>query len=178
IAIRCKEWDEVEKYLSVLEQIASSEDFHHRKASYLAARNRVEEALVEAEIACNNESPRFETLARKADLLIECNHTERAKLAIDELVPRSRMKRDVKIGLQCKFLLRQDNWREAEILWMKLSRPDIPVPVHQALKKEILNQELADPMTSPVKREEIQAELAVIGEPFQLLLVETGDGED
>lgn len=176
IAIAEGDWNTAEPYISELEHIATREDFHYRRATLRSARRQWTEALQDAEVSCASVPPRFECMAQRADILIELSRLPEAASAIEALVPIGVVKRDVKMGLKCKLLLRQGKWQEAKVLWQGFHQKESPVA--QALQKEILKQKVADIMTAPADRKEASQELEKIGEPVQLPLVVTDDDEE
>ena len=175
IAIAEKDWETAERYVSNLEHIATTEDYHHRRATLRAARNRLQWALQDADIACSGTPPRFEAMAQRVDILIELGRFPEATASIEDLVPSSLTKRDVKTGLKCKLLVRQGKWREAEVVWQGLHQKELPV--QQRLREEILHYKVEDRMTAPADRKEALQELQEIGEMVQLPLVVSEEEE-
>jgi hypothetical protein len=67
---------------------------------------------------------------------------------------------DVRLGLRCKYLLRQALWRDAERLWEELSEKRSAV--HAAVRKEILVQKIADKTTSIAEKNNASLELLTL----------------
>ncbi|MCX6008050.1 MAG: hypothetical protein NTZ34_12440, partial [Chloroflexi bacterium] len=177
IAIAERDWPEAERHVSVLEHIATKQDFYYRRSTLKSAGGQWIPALQDIENSLKESTtPRFEIVAQKADILIELGHFPDAAAAIDTMIPSSPVKRDVKSGLKCKLLLRQGKWPEAEIVWAGLGQKS--EPVHKVLRKEILILKAADIMASPTEREDASKELALIGEPVQLLLSDVSEDID
>jgi tetratricopeptide (TPR) repeat protein len=176
IAITEKDWGAAKRYVSELEHISSSEDFHYRRATLRAACNQLSEALQDAEVSCGSVPRRFEAMAQRADILIGLGRFPEATSAVEELVPVGVAKRDVKTGLKCKLLLKQGKWREAEVVWQALHRKELPV--QEGLRKDILLQKAEDKMTGPADRNQALDELKRIGAVIQLPLVISEEEEE
>ena len=144
-----------------------------------AAQEQWSDALTSAQIACGSDSPSFEALTQRVDILIELSEFEEAEKAIDALKPFGVAIRDVVTGLRCKLILRSGTWSEAELIWQRLTRKDLPV--HLAMRADILTKKVADPMTSPVDRKDANSELNRIGEQIKIpkaALYEDHEGDD
>jgi thioredoxin-like negative regulator of GroEL len=176
IAIAEKNWPEAEKYLADMEHVSSNEDYLYRRATYESARGNKEKALEDLVVAAASEKRNFEAIAQKADILIELRRFPDAEAAIDSLAPGGLIKKDVKIGLRCKMLLRKGKWPEAEVVWKDLNQKDLPV--HQSLKREILVQKIADKMTSTLVRVESEHELSTMGGITQIPLIVSDNDAD
>lgn len=176
IAITCKDYEAAEQYISDLEHIGTKEDFRHRLASLKAARRRWNEALADVEVACRSDSPRFEALTQRAEILIELSRFPEAEERIRELDPFGVRQRDTKTRLRCMLSLRLGEWREAEVIWKQLRHPE--EPLHLGLRKEILRQKIEDPMTGPADRKDAASELERIGEQVELPLALAEDEVD
>ena len=176
IAIERQSWGEIEELLKLLATIDSEQSFRHRQATYRAKRGRLVEALEDAQFACATPKPRFEMRAQLADILIESRKFAEAVEVIDKLPARVDWQADIQVGLRCKCLLRQAKWREAEAVWNQLTRKTLPV--HQALRREVLKQKVADSLLSPVEREKAEEALAELSGDLPLVLGLDSDGED
>jgi tetratricopeptide (TPR) repeat protein len=160
IAIAQHSYADAESYIDQLRRVRADADYHHRLATLLNARRKFSEALPHAELALQGPRKRFEVETTFVDTLIEVQNFGRATLLLDELDQRERYaneKKDVRIGLRCKLLLRQKKWRQAEDIWEALV--DKSRPVHLALRIEILQQKIADLTVSPGIRAESTVEL-------------------
>jgi uncharacterized protein HemY len=161
IAIHTRD-DSVETYLSGLEEV-DTRAFYHRRATLRSELGQWELALADAEIACDTESPRFEALAQRAHIRIEKGQLSAAEARIRDLAPFEMPQQDVKHGLQCKLHLRRGEWQRAEESWRRIYNKSLPV--HRALRAEIVRQKSQDTMVAPAKRRDALAELAQLGEP-------------
>jgi hypothetical protein len=135
-------------------------DYHHRLATLLNAKHESKKALEHARKASRNPRARFENKTTLINTLIEVKQFKEAEQALDQLDQTYHLeddRRDVRLGLRCKCLLRQARWFEAEPLWHALS--DLDSPVHLALRKEILQQKIADKRTGLADRNEATLEL-------------------
>lgn len=142
--------------------------YHHRMASYLKQRvGNLRGALNEAECACNVNSPRFEALAQKADIIVELDLPEALK-EIDKLEPYDLDKQDVKVGLKCKYYIKQNQWRRAETCWNDIRQKDSPI--HKSLYYDILRMKSADPLLGLIERSKILQELGTISVQINLPL--------
>lgn len=140
-----------------------------------AARGKWPEALRDAEVACGVSNPSFQAFAQKADVLIEMSDFPAAETVLDGLRPPNAMKRDVKIGLKCKLLLRQKKWREAEAQFNGLLEKESSVA--RMIRKEILEQKVMDTKVPKEERESAKLELKRIGELLQIPLVTDDEDE-
>lgn len=160
IAIDKNELAEAEKYVEQLRRLKADADYHHRFATLLNARHKSTEALTHARKASQGPRARFENKTTLINTLIEVKQFKEAEQALDQLDETygfEEDRRDVRLGLRCKFLLRQNKWPQAEPLWEELHEKDSPV--HAALHKEILQQKVADRKTSVADRNEAALEL-------------------
>jgi tetratricopeptide (TPR) repeat protein len=114
--------DEAEKTIDRLQRCDIDERFiHHRKARFLSSKFMWENALAEAEAACNTGYSPFEAYAQRIDILIERNRFPEATEQLDNLKRKFRThNREVQIGLHCKLLFRQGKWEEAKAVWDSL----------------------------------------------------------
>ncbi len=152
IAIDKNQLDEAEKYVEQLRRLNALNDYHHRQATLLNARHRSQEALGHARKASQDVRARFENKTTYIDILIEVKKFNEAESELDRLYAKHSLeedRRNVLLGLRCKWLLRQGMWSQAEPIWESLSDKDRPV--HLAIRKEILQQKVNDrklPLTS------------------------------
>ncbi len=125
--------DDAEEIIKLLERYDLSKRFvHHRKAALLCKKSLWDLALIEAGAACGTGFSPFEAFAQQANILIELNRFGEAKSAIEELERKFRTQgRDVRHGLSCKLLLRENLWREARSVWDQLE--DKQKPIHRRL---------------------------------------------
>lgn len=177
IAILQEQYEKAEQILDELRRLGEDEDYHHRLATLLSAQKKFDEALEYARKAASGKNKRFEVLAHLADVLIEIDDFEAARQQIDSLDESYKIgtiRRDVRLGLRCKLLLRSGDWRPAETAWAEIH--DKNRPVHRALRAEILRQKIADPSTTPGQRAIAEDELEQMGEQKELFDVEeTGE---
>jgi thioredoxin-like negative regulator of GroEL len=160
IAIDRNELTEAEKYVEQLRRLNADTDYHHRLATLLNAKHKSKEALAHARKASQNPRARFENKITLINTLIEVEQFREAEEVLnglDEIYKREDDKQDVRLGLRCKCLLRQRKWSEAEPLWEALS--DKASAVHAALRKEILQQKVADRRTALTDRNVANLEL-------------------
>jgi Tfp pilus assembly protein PilF len=160
ISIDKGELGEAEKYVETLRRLNAGEDYHHRQATLLNAKHKSGDALKHARIAAQTPRARFESVTTFINTLIEVKQFKEARQQLDQLDQNYKMEEDrtdVRLGLRCKYLLRQGLWKEAEPLWEGLS--DKKSAVHGALRKEILTQKIADKNTSIAERNRASLEL-------------------
>lgn len=164
VAIKSGDLDEAEPYIESLRRMGATDDYHHRKATLLSARKRPDEALPFARLAAqahSNRRQRFEIEATLINILIDLKKFEEAEDRLDHLDKKYKAelsRRDVRLGLRCKLLLRQDNWREAEPIWKELEEKNNPV--HEGLRRELLEQKTKDRLLGKEERELAKAELS------------------
>ena len=137
VYIDCHQLADAEDTIKSLDRYDHLRRFiHHRKAALLLQKGLLDLAIIEAESACTTGFSLFEAFAQRANILIELGRFEMARQAIEEIESRFRTQRkDVRIGLSCKLLLREGHWREAKALWDQLS--DKHKPVHRKLLLKI-----------------------------------------
>jgi tetratricopeptide (TPR) repeat protein len=178
IAIRSKNFKAADEILRDLERVEDKrENFLHRRAMYFAAKRQFELAIKDADEAARRQPPLHEILSSRVDILIELGRYPEAAKALDELEGqfRSKVLRNVRSGLRCKMALRQGDWRTAELLFEKITSPDLDV--HQKLLFEILRQKTLDGSLSAKEQEKAKAQLLAlsskidnIDEAFQRLV--------
>ncbi len=153
-AIEAELYDEAARYLEDLKRFKEDTDFHHRAAILLSAQGDFAEALRHAELAVQGSRSRFEAMANLADILIELREFDRAANQLDSLDARFAVdptKNDVRAGLRCKLLVREQNWRLAEQILAQTV--DQATPHYRALRADILVLKVKDPGVSPGERE-------------------------
>jgi hypothetical protein len=125
-------------------------------------------ALVEAESACGTGVAAFEAYAQKIDVLIDKQEFEAATFVIDELKQRfGKSRSDVQTGLQCKLLIRQRRWREAQVVWQTLLEKALPV--HRAMFRQILLLKAEDTDLAGSERQVARFEAQEIRSNWQVL---------
>ena len=118
-------------------------------------QGQLDQALVEAEIACNCERPRFDMIVQKADILIDLNRSE-AESEITRLNPGFAVNSDMKKALVCKLHVKKGEWGPAEKLWRSIWQKNHPS--FQTIRKEMLLKKVEDPMLDLIEREQIDKE--------------------
>jgi len=154
VYLDCGEVAEADEVVRLLERYDLSKRFiHHRKAALQSRRELWDLALIEAEMACSTRFSPFEAFAQRANILIELDKFDAAKLAIEELEKKFRTQgKDVRQGLSCKLLLREGRWREARTVWDQLT--DKNRPVHRKLLLSIYSAMSADMSLSLSQRDD------------------------
>lgn len=150
--------EKAEEYLNTLEKVDIDERFiHHRKASLMQRKGQYQEALIEAEAACRTQYSPFEAYAQKIDILIEIHQIDEAKREIEELTRRfPRHQQDVRHGLRCKILLREQKWREAQTVWNMIEEKKEPVNRYHLMR--ILELKSEDNSINLSERSQARAE--------------------
>ncbi len=158
-----------EAALSRLEAADAAERFiHHRRATYYLHIDDFDRALDAANDAVNVGHAKFEAYAQRAGILIEAGRFIEAAQAIDETSTRfPRDRNDVLIGLRCKNLTRQGQWREAMQVWRQLESKN--KPVHQGLKRAILVLKAKDYSVALFERQSAIREAESILEELEAL---------
>jgi len=163
IAIARGDLEEAETYVEQLRRLKADADYHHRMATLLNARHRSTDALTHARAASEAPRARFENKTTLINTLIEVKNFSEAQRALDRLDEEYKFEEDrsdVRLGLRCKCLLRQEKWSQAEPIWEGLS--DIGSPIHAALRKEMLKQKIADKKTTLAERNDANLQLAAL----------------
>jgi len=169
ISIARRDFGKAKGYIDTLEHIASPDIFHLRRSMYYVALGKLPAALADAESACSGAKPTFEAFCQKADVLIEMGDFTGAEKIVDELRPPNNVKHDVKIGLKCKLLLKQNRWEEAGTQFNYFHNKELPPS--RMCRKEILQQKIADPRTKGEERESAIVELKKIGSLLNLPII-------
>jgi len=156
VYLECGQVAEADDVVRLLERYDVSKRFiHHRKAALQSRRALWDIALIEAEAACSTGFSPFEAFAQRANILIELDRFNPARLAIEELEKQFRTQgKDVRLGLSCKLLLREKHWREARTVWDQLT--DKHKPVHRKLLLNIYSAMSADMSLSLSQRDDAQ----------------------
>ena len=95
--------------------------YHHRNATFLAKKGQFELALVEAESACESEFAQLSAYTTKADILIELRKFKEAEEVLAYIYMHfGSQAKDIQLGVRCKLLVRQGNWREAKAVWLQI----------------------------------------------------------
>lgn len=165
LAISTGNYSDAKEYIDQLRRMKADADYHHRLATLLNRQNKPYDALKHAELAMDGPRRRFEVEATYVDTLIEVEDFSRADGVLTELDKRGifgRENKEVRVGLRCKLYLRQGKWREAEQAWLSLDEKGSPV--HVALRKETIEQKIADLKISPGARAAARDELTKLGE--------------
>ena len=144
--------------------------FHNRRATLLWKEEKYEEALVEAEIACDTEHPAFEAIVQKIDILILLDRPE-AEEEIDRLEPVFAEASDIKRGLWCKYYLQRGEWGKAEYWWGKIWHKKLPS--YQELRRKILSQKVEDKLIEPLEMQKSMSELSKLELQVSLPLVQS-----
>jgi tetratricopeptide (TPR) repeat protein len=122
ILIDSGDLDAAEEKLNLLKRYDLQERFiHHRFSRFYSKKTFWDLALIEADAAYDTGKNRFQAMAQKVNCLIElCRFTD-AEIEIVYLTQKfRRFNQDIQVGLKVKLLIRQDKWREAEIVWNTL----------------------------------------------------------
>lgn len=154
VAVQAEQYAEAAGYLQALKRLKEDADYHHRAAMLLSAQREFAEALLHADLAVQSSRVRFEAFASRIDILIELEQFDRATTELNALDARYKaetLRDDIRIGLRCKLLLREQNWRLAEqVLNQTTNRTS---PHYLGLRFEVLNQKTKDSTVSPGERE-------------------------
>ena len=163
IAIRSGKYDKAQEFLNDLEEVEPrKEHYHHRLATFYAAKKQFGPALTEANLAAQRTPPLHEMLTNRIDILIELHRYPEAleELSRVEQQFRGKMARDVQVGLRCKLALRQGLWSEAEGFYSQLHNKESLV--HKHLRADILRQKSVDAKVSSQDRNDAKAELELL----------------
>jgi len=174
IAIRGGKFDTAQEFLKDLEEVEPrKEHYHHRLATFYAAKKQFGPALAEADLAVKRTPPLHEMLTNRIDILIELQRYPEAIRELNRVEQQFRGKtaKDVQVGLRCKLALRQGRWSEAEDLYLQLSKKDSIV--HKHLRADILRQKSLDAAIpsrdrseAKIEAESLMKELAAVGAAF------------
>jgi tetratricopeptide (TPR) repeat protein len=171
IAIYSDRFPDAERFINDILPI-DERGYHHRLATLKKRRGALEDALVEANIACDCAHPLFEARVQRAELLIDLDKPE-AELEINGLNAGLAIHSDMKKALQCKLNIKRGDWGPAIKLWNSIWQKSNPG--FQNIRKEMLIEKIADPIVDPVDREQAIKESQMIGKtsPISLSDVDT-----
>lgn len=180
IVISCRRADEAEARngLARLQRIESEPFFNHRLAT-VELRFGTPEAAYQAAISAITNLPRptFEMRVQYVGCAIKTHRLDEA-LEHLQILKRSTKRKDVILGLQCRWLIASGKHKEALRVWEGLK--DKNKLVSLSLKQDAIEGELATSVLNDQKRQELQKELdalkkriqAVNGDPVILLIDE------
>lgn len=163
MAIVAQDFDSASDYIEQLRRLNAMTDYHHRTATMFAAMNRPADALPHAREALRDSRGRYEIDCELISILIDLRQFEEAETRLEDLERKDRTsgnRRDVRLGLRLKLLLRQGDWRSAEEYWEPLSDKDSPV--QKALRIELLEYKIADKSLSPTLKQSSVEELRIV----------------
>jgi len=168
IAIKREDYDRAEELVSDLEDIEPTiENFYHRRSTLRAAQRRFRDALSDADKAAGRVPPLHEISANKIDIQIELGMFGDALAGISQIERQfhGAIARDVQLGLRCKLLLRQGDWRAADANYARLANRTLGV--HRRLRYEILKQKVEDPAVSSDEKKLAYEELEALEKGFR-----------
>lgn len=104
---------------------------------------------------------RFEAFCLKADILIELRRYDEAVRVLEELRTKFASYRgNVQLGLSCKLNIRRGEWRQAEIVWEKLTNKDEEISI--GMRRQIYELKVNDTSLSLSERKQAQDEIALL----------------
>jgi tetratricopeptide (TPR) repeat protein len=159
VAIEAEAYEEAKRYLDDLRRVGDEGGYHHRAAVLLSAQGKFAEALPHATTAVEMGRARFEVLANLINILIERDEFRQATSELNALDDRFKLythTHDVRKGLRCKLLVREQKWRLAEQVIDEIQ--DRRTPQYLALRFDILAQKVKDPTVTPGERATALAE--------------------
>jgi len=162
VSVAAKKMSDAEKALAELERYDVDHRFyHHRHATFLAAKGLWTAALKEAKAAIQTGRGTFEAHAEYIDILIELTEYKLARQELDRMRERFKnLRRDVQRGLLCKLLLRQKDWRSAEEVWNTFENNRDGVGM--SLGRQIFEMKSQDPQLSLAERQQARDEAAFL----------------
>ncbi len=163
MAIVAKDFDEAKEYIEQLRRLNSTTDYHHRAATLYAAMKNPAKALPHAREALNDARGRYEIDSVLISILIDLKEFPEAEDRLRSLEKTDRAsgaRKDVRLGLRIKLLIRQGDWKSAEAFWEPLS--DKESPVHKALRTELLERKLIDKSLSEIVKRSVSEELQIL----------------
>lgn len=164
IALEAHDLEAAEKLLGELEVVDRPPDFRHRRSFLYAARHQWGKALDDAGVARTRHPPRFEAFANRVNILIEQSRytdAERRIAELERLFTINPSRQDVLLGLRTKMMLREGNHQKGAF-WTQLNQKDIPV--HRALRIEILRQKADDPNVNATEKQRAKSEMRALGQ--------------
>lgn len=184
IAIATRDYKEAATYVEQLRQLNALEDYNHRAATLYSAIGQPAKALYFAREAVKSPNSRFETEAVLIKVLVDLDELVEAEDRLEQFEKHETAaggRRDVRLGLRCKLLLRQGDWRAAEAIWQQLADKD--GLIQQSLHKDILVEKLKDPEVRGKERQYATAELEQLTirqteDQFDLLFETEEDSSD
>jgi tetratricopeptide (TPR) repeat protein len=165
MAIVARDFDEATEYVEQLRRLNQMTDYHHRAATLFAAMRQPSKALPHAREALNGSRGRYEIDSVLISVLIDLKEFQEAQERLQELEKKDKAggnRKDVRLGLRVKLLIRQGDWRAAEAFWESLSEKKSPV--QKALRLELLERKTADPTLSRSERESSAEEFRMLSE--------------
>jgi len=169
IAIFSDEKDIAQDLLTELQELDRLM-YHHRRATLKWKEGQYEEALADAEIACDTDYPVFEALVQRVDLLILLDKKD-VEVEIRKLEQVVVEHSDIQRGLWCKYYLQKDEWGQAERWWNKIWQKSLPV--YKELRKRILAKKIEDEILEPMERQKSVTELSGLKPHITLPLLST-----
>lgn len=166
IAIYSDKLPDAERLINEIKSVDTS-GYHHRLATLKKRKGALPEALDEANIACDCRHPTFESLVQRAELLIDLDQPE-AESEINKLNAGFSIHSDMKKVLQCKLNSRRGDWGPAVKLWNSVWQKSNPA--FQNIRKEMLNEKIADPIVDPLERDKAIKEAQTIERPSPISL--------
>jgi tetratricopeptide (TPR) repeat protein len=184
IAIATHDYSEAVKYVDQLRQLNAMDDFNHRAATLYSATGQPSKALIYAREAVQSPNSRFETEAVLIKVLIDLNELPEAAERLEQFERQETAaggRRDVRLGLRCKLLLRQGDWRAAEAIWQQLGEKD--GLIQQGLRKDIVLEKIKDSSVKGSERQSATLELESLaakqtGDQFDLSFEEEIDSPE
>lgn len=145
--------------LQILKGIEKESFYYHRLSTLEDALGNREAALDAARLAVQSERrPTFEMLSQLSKCQIDSGLYDGAVETIRSIERLyGGIRKDIRLGLQCKLEIRRGNYEEALSLWMQLY--DKHLPVHIALRLDILRGLLGTSTLSVDRREGYKREV-------------------
>ncbi|HWA76577.1 MAG TPA: TIR domain-containing protein [Polyangiaceae bacterium] len=162
IALRQGDIQEARRELAKLELVDRPEFYLHRRSTIEYDEGNIKEARSSIARAISVATrPTFEMYSQLAKCCIELDEFREAARAIRKLETEyARRMPDVKLGLWCKWETAQGKFENAEAYWKKLS--DKSLPVHMALRLDIIRGFLQRRSLSSVVRASLELEKATL----------------
>ena len=162
MAIVAQDFEAAENYVEQLRRLNALTDYHHRAATLYAAMKKPATALPHAREAINGARGRFEVDCVLISILVDLKEFVEAENRLRELELKDAAgsRKDVRLGLRLKLLLRQGDWRGAEAIWQLITDKTTAIP--KALRTELLERKLADKSLPQYERESAIEELKIL----------------